>query len=233
MILQIPDTMPAEHYALGTLNLYFFMAFTVILWILGVIFIKKSRKNKIEGARRIQLAFGLFGIFYGLCRLFFILMFQDFTNPDLNYNLFASIAYSFGIVGFTSIIWALEKVKYRKNYFFMVGLLVTIITIGGTVIIVLRIAPEIRTTLLLVIFIGVPISALIIFILYMFLITKSAGIVRKKAAWSLLGLIIMFVGIVMDSQFVLAMDQIPLFIRMDVVPIICIVGYLIFAITQL
>jgi len=225
--------MPAEHYAPGTLNLYLFMAFTVILWIFGVIFLLRARKQDIEGAKRIQLAFGLFGIFYGLCRLFFILMFQDFTNPDQNYNLFASIAYSFGIVGFTAIIWSLEKVKYKKNYFFMIGLLVTIITIGGTVIIALRIAPEIRTTLLLVIFIGVPISALIIFILYIFLIKKSAGVVQKKAIYSLLGLIIMFVGIVMDSQFVLAMEEIPLFIRMDLVPIICIIGYLMFAITQL
>lgn len=233
MILQIPDTMPAEHYAPGTLNLYLFMAFTVILWIFGVIFLLKSRKNEIEGAKRIQLAFGLFGIFYGLCRLFFILMFQDFTNPDQNYNLIASIAYSCGIIGFTSIIWALEKLKYKKNYFFMVGLLVTIITIAGTVIIALRIASEIRTTLLLVIFIGVPISALIIFILYIFLISKSTGVVRKKAAYSLLGLIIMFIGIVMDSQFFLALEQVPLLIRMDVVPIICIVGYLIFSLTQL
>ena len=231
--------MPAEHYAPETLNLYFFIAFTVILWIFGVIFLLKSRKNEIKGAKRIQLAFGLFGIFYGLCRLFFILMFQDFMNPDLNYNFLASMAYSLGNVGFTAIVWALEKVKYKKNYFFLTILAVTIITIGGTIIIGfgiisgLGIAPQIRETLLLIIFIGVPISGLIIFILYIFLIIKSAGIVRKKAGLSLLGLVIMFIGIVMDSQLFLGLDQVPLWIRMDLVPIICIGGYLIFSITQL
>jgi hypothetical protein len=231
MLFGIPESMPAEHYAPGSLNLYFFIAFMIILWIFGVIFLLKSRKQDVEGAKRIQLAFGLFGIFYGLCRFFFILMFQDFTNPDQNYDLIASIAYSCGIIGFTSIIWALEKLKYEKNYFFMIGLAVTIITLGGTVVVI--IAPELRTTLLLVIFIGVPISALIIFILYIFLIRKSIGVVRKKAIYSLTGLIIMFVGIVMDSQFFLAIEEIPLWVRMDLVPIVCIVGYLIFTLTQL
>lgn len=236
MIVQIPETMPAEHYRPinihGILNLFLFIVFTAILFIFGIIFLMKSRKQEIESAKRIKLAFGLFGILYGTCRIFFILMFQDFTNPNQNYNLFANIAYSFGMAGFTSIIWALEKVKYKKNYFFLIAATITLITFAGVFLILTGIA-EIRLLVLIIIMIGTPIAGFFIFLLYIQLIRLSTGAVKKKAIYSLIGFFIMVVGISMDGQFFLAIDTVPLWFKMDVVPIICIVGYLMFAINQL
>ncbi len=236
MLLQIPETMPPEHYNFtifphGFLNGILFAAFAVILIIFGIIFFKRARKQEIEGARRIQWAFGVFGITYGITRILFILMFQPFTNPDQNYNLIASIAYCFGIVGFAAIIWALERIKYKKKIFFTIILITTLITIGGTIVVAFG-AADIRETMLTIIFIGTPLSAIILLILYLTLIIKSTGSVKKKSTYSLLGLVIMFVGIVLDSQFALAIGAIPIWVKMDIVPIITIVGYLIFAITQ-
>jgi len=242
MIFQIPDTMPDEHYRAinihGFINLCLFVAFAVILINFAFLFIAKAKKQEIKSAKRIKLSFAIFGFFYALTRIFFILMFQDFTNPDQNYDLFASLAYSCGMIGFLSIIWALERIKYKKKYFFLIGLATTVITIICSGIIIVFIISGVGTTdlrenMLTIIFIGTPISALIIFILYISLIRMSTGIVRKKAIYSLLGLMIMFVGIVMDSQFFLAFEFIPLWIKMDLVPIIIIGGYLLFAITQL
>ncbi|MHA1275406.1 MAG: hypothetical protein ACTSQP_10710 [Promethearchaeota archaeon] len=236
MIYQIPETMPSEHYNPstfhGAMNFYIFIIYAAVLIIFGIIFLNKVKSQEIEGAKRIKLSFGLFGIFYGICRIFFILMFQDFTNPDQNYNLIANIAYSFGMVGFTALIWALEKVKYQKNYFFMISLIITIITISGVFLNLLKIA-EIRESILIIIYLGTPLAGFFIFILYIQLIRLSSGLVRKKAIYSLLGFIIMVIGITMDSQFFLAIESIPLWFKMDVVPIICIIGYLLFALNQL
>jgi len=58
---------------------------------------------------------------------------------------------------------------------------------------------------------------------------KKDGIVRRKALYSLLGFIIMIAGITMDGQFFLAIEVVPLWLKMDIVPLICIGGFLIFA----
>ena len=237
MISQIPQTMPPEHYNFamfphGFINGVLFAVFAGLLFVFGIIFLKRSKRQEITSAKRIQIAFGIFGISYGITRVLFILMFQDFTNPDQNYSLIASIAYSFGMIGFAAIIWALERIKYEKKIFFSIILLTTIITIGGTIFIAFG-GADIRETVLTIIFIGTPISAMILLILYLTLIIKSTGIVRKKSTYSLLGLVIMFVGIVLDSQFILANQAIPIWVKMDLVPIITIIGYLIFALVQL
>ncbi len=235
-MLQIPETMPQEHYnpinVHGAINLYSFLAFAAILIALGILFALKAKKQELEAARRIKLAFGMFGIFYGVCRIFFALAFQEFTNPDANYNLFVNIAYSFGMIGFISLIWGLEKAKYETRYFFMIGLAITILTIAGVILNLLNIL-VIREFVLIVIYIGTPIAGFFIVILYIQLIRMSTGTIRKKSIYSLVGFLVMVVGITMDSQFFLAIEAVPLWFKMDVVPIVCIVGYLIFAINQL
>ncbi|NVM05256.1 MAG: hypothetical protein HWN67_23255 [Candidatus Helarchaeota archaeon] len=237
MFLQgIPETMPDEHYRPinihGILNLSFFIAFAAILIILGVSFLLRVKKQEDEAAKRIKIAFGLFGVLYGICRIFFILMFQDFTNPAQNYDLFANIAYSFGMLGLTSIIWAIEKVKYETRYFFLTGLAITIITTAGIVLNLLGMA-VIRELILIIIMSGTPVAGFFIIILYIQVIRLSSGEVRKKALYSLIGFLIMVVGITMDGQFFLAIETIPIWFKMDVVPLFCIVGYLMFAINQL
>ncbi len=235
-MLQIPETMPEEHYnpinIHGTINLYLFIAFAAILIALGILFVYKAKKQELEASKRIKLAFGLFGIFFGVCRVFFILMFQAFTNPDVNYNLLANIAYSFGMIGFTCLIWALEKAKYETRYFFLIGLAITILTMVGILLNILNVL-VIREFILIVIMLGTPIAGFFIVILYIQLIRMSTGTIRKRSIYSLAGFLIMVVGITMDGQFFLAIDTVPLWLKMDLVPIICIVGFLVFALNQL
>lgn len=235
MIFQIPDTMPPQHYRAidihGVLNLGLFLLFAAILIIFGVLFLFNARKQELESVKKLKMGFGLFGIFYGVCRIFFIIAFQDFTNPDLNYDIYTSLAYSTGMVGFTTIIYGFEQVKYEKRYFTIIAAIITILTIVGTVVTILRMA-TIREMLLAIIWLGTPISGLMLFFLYLNLIKLSTGIVKKKAIFSLLGFFIMVVGISLDSQVFLAIEWIPIWVKMDIVPILCIVGYLIFSINQ-
>jgi len=175
---------------------------------------------------------------YGVCRVFFILMFH--IDPNNNYNLFASIAYSFGNLGFTAVIWALEKAKYKTKFFFLIALIISIITIIGTIAELLSLA-NVRETLLLIITLGMPVAGFFIIILYISLIRLSAGVVRKKAIYGLIGFLIFIIGIFMDGQTFLQIHTflpsdaaaIFNFFTMNIVPLICIGGLLIFAIPQL
>lgn len=230
MLLQIPETMPEEHYAIGSLNLTLFIVWIVILYVFGIIFLIKSGKQEMESQKHIKRAFGLFGIFYGTCRVFFILMFH--VDPDTYYNLLANVAYTFGMIGFTAIIWALEKIKYEKHYFFIISMIITLVTLAGVILLLLGLG-DFRIYILVLIMFGTPIAGIFIIILYISLIKNTVGSVRKKAIYSLIGFLIMVVAITMDGQFILAIEWIPLWIKMDLVPILCIAGYLIFALNQL
>ncbi|MHA1294903.1 MAG: hypothetical protein ACTSQJ_19890 [Promethearchaeota archaeon] len=236
MLIQIPETMPKEHYAIGSLNLLFFIIWSIILFIFGIIFIFNAKKQDLEITRNLKYSLAWFCFFYGATRVFFILMFH--IEPDTFYNMFAALAYSSGMIGFTALIRALEKVKYKKNYFYLIALISTIITIGLTLIVIIftftgQGTTTIRTNILYVIYVGTGIAAILAIILYITLIKLSTGIVRKKALISFIGLAIMTIGIILDSQPLLAIESIPNWFKMDAVPLISILGFLIFAINQL
>ncbi|MHA1146668.1 MAG: hypothetical protein ACTSR8_00300 [Promethearchaeota archaeon] len=240
MIIQIPDTMPPEHYRPinihGIINLYAYIAYAALLFSFGIYFFLQAKKQDLESVKRIKISLGMFGVCYGTTRVLFILMFN--INPDVFYNMFAALAYSMGMIGFTDMIWALEKVKYKKNYFFIVASLTTLIVIIAAITIISLtlsgvVATELRIITLYIIYIGSGIAMIMIIFLYISLIRLSTGIVRKKAFYSFLGLVIMTIGILLDSQFFLAVESIPIWIKMDLLPIITIIGYLIFAITQI
>ncbi|MHA1378113.1 MAG: hypothetical protein ACTSRG_07000 [Candidatus Helarchaeota archaeon] len=232
IIRGIPGSMPLEHYnpinIHGILNLVLFIIFAAILLIFGISFLIMAKKLDEESQRRIKLAYGLFGVFYGTCRVLFIIIFQDFSNPPQNYDLIANIAYSFGMVGFTSIIWALEKAKYETKYLFLINFAITIMTVSGVLLNLLGIA-IIREIVLIIITLGTPIAGFFIIFLYIQLIRLSSGELRKKAIYTLLGFLIMASGITLDGQFFLAIEVIPIWFKMDAVPILCIGGYFLFS----
>jgi len=240
MLLQIPETMPDEHYRPinihGVINLYAYIIYAVLLIGFGIYFFIQAKKQELESVKRLKIGLGIFGVCYGASRILFILMFN--INPDLFYNMFAALAYSVGMVGFTAMIWALEKVKYKKRYFFLIALATTIIVIiSAAIVINLTLtgitATELRVSMLYVIYIGSGVAMILIIFLYISLIKLSTGIVRKKAIYSFLGLVIMTIGILLDSQLFLAVEFIPIWVKMDLVPIVTIIGYLLFAINQL
>ncbi|MFO8017087.1 MAG: hypothetical protein R6U96_00485 [Promethearchaeia archaeon] len=240
MLGQIPDTMPNEHYRPinihGIINLYAYIFFAVLLIGFGIYFFLQTKKQELKSVKRLKVGLGLFGITYGITRILFVLMFN--INPDVYYDMFASLAYAVGMVGFTAMIWALEQVKYKKRYFFLVSISTTIIVIiSAAMVIILTLsgitATELRINILYVIYIGSGIAMILIIFLYIGLIRLSTGLIKKKAIYSFLGLIIMTLGILLDSQFFLGLEFIPLWIKMDLVPIITIIGYLIFAINQI
>ncbi|MHA1334831.1 MAG: hypothetical protein ACTSPW_03665 [Promethearchaeota archaeon] len=80
------------------------------------------------------------------------------------------------------------------------------------------------------IFMLLPFAIVAIFMLYIYLIIKTTGIVRKRTIWLVIGLVILVIGYIMDTElFVGNFRWIPL----EISPALMILGTLIFIITQL
>ncbi len=83
---------------------------------------------------------------------------------------------------------------------------------------------------LMLIYILLPFAIVAIFMLYIYLIIKTTGIVRKRTIWLVIGLVILVIGYIMDTElFVGNFRWIPL----EISPALMILGTLIFIITQL
>lgn len=228
MLFQNPPSVPQEHQVPGSLNFLLFLIYIILLFAFGVMFFLKSRKVDAGLNKKIILSYCFFGIFYGMCRIFFI-----FASNIVGANAyFTNIAYAFGAVGFTAIIMALEKVKYKKRYFSIIAWVLTAITIAGAVLTLLGLE-DIRETIRFLIYTGVPVSGILIFILYISLIKSGTGFIRKQAIYSFVGLLIMIIGIVLDTQTALEQDWLPLFVKMEIAPLLCIVGWTFFSISNL
>jgi hypothetical protein len=230
-MFQIPDKVPIEHYnpinIHGTLNLVLFILFAVILFITGITFLFNVRDQKIENLKRINLGLGMFSIMYGLTRVIFILMFQDFTNPEENYDFLASVAYSLGIFGFTFMIWSLERETFKTRLFSLISFLLSIITVICTIIVYYGIT-VVREIALIIIMVGSPFVAIMLLLIHVSLISKLMGTIKRKFIYSFSGMFIMFIGIVLDGQYALSFEPIPIWFKMDVVPILAIFGFLLF-----
>ncbi len=182
-----------------------FIAIAVLLYT-GYLFLNKSRSVEAEGQKWLFIGFGIFFILYATTRILFLCAEwardwgPDLYSPNVipfskpggpGYDLFWRIATLSGLVGWTFFIFVIEKYLIRKTKFIfsIIGL--------GTLIICLIFGPyEIG---LLATRTGPILMGLILILLYFYLIFTSDGDVRKKALMATLGLIVLFIGIGIDS----------------------------------
>jgi hypothetical protein len=72
------------------------------------------------------------------------------------------------------------------------------------------------------------VAGLVVLAFYMKLIAKTTGIVKKEFIFSLLGICIMFLGVIFDSSMITSLLSIPIFLP----PIITCIGMIIFSFSQ-
>lgn len=202
-----------EHY--HGVNLAIWLIFVVELVILFVISFLKAKKHESVLAKRLEQSFGLFALFYGISRVFFIFAIAIFPE---DYDFYCSLAYFAGNLGFTFLIFALEQILQMKKHIF------TIFGVISSVIAVLGIIGFNRTTVLTIIMVLLSIMTLLVAFLYIRIIQTSPGDLRKLAIIALMGLILFGAGIVIDGQFVLSNPLVPKFIKEFLSPILTIIG---------
>ena len=213
MILELPAVFA---------NIGYYEGNSLILWIIGIcllyvssiLFLLKAIKIELKDPKVGFIAYFLFCSIFGSARLVFTI---GNITPE-SYDFFTSIGYILSPLALVPILYVVETqiVTSTKKFF----LIVTII--GIIIALISLIFPESRYFALTMLSIMMPISTVSIIILYLYVIVKTSGKVRKKAVLILIGLLLIGLSHVLDSEYLVR--SLPL----EIAPIILIIGAFIF-----
>ena len=221
MIIKIPEVFQGIGY-FQELSLILWLISAGLLFLAFLLFLLKSNKLEMKSQKMIYLGYGLFGLFFGITRILFIIAFYI---PD-QYDFYTTFGYMTGIIGILCWLYMLETylVTNTKKIFMIIT------SIAFVIALIALIGQASRDLALIMIYVLLPFAIIAIFMLYLYLIIKTTGTVRTRAIWLLIGLIILAIGYMMDSElFVGNFPGVPL----EIAPSLMILGTLIFMITQL
>lgn len=167
---------------------------TTALIIGGSLFLRKSfnimKSEEVSFQKYFSLGIALFGYCYAATRIFFI--FSDFLtegNPD--YLLFWRLAAISTLIALVFLEIIIETYLVKTYYFF------SIVAITGAIlmaIVDLNIARIIS-------FVYIPILLINVIGMYIYVAYKSQGKTREKAIFTMLGILLLVIGIVVDGTF--------------------------------
>jgi hypothetical protein len=205
----------AEFYSIRTLLLIIFI---VVLLAGFIAFVIKSRQAENPATKRIKLGYGLFGLTYAMTRIFFL--FSDYesaiTYPATTqlHLVWVTAAYSVTFVSLLVIYATVERlILHRKPILTviatiafgicLVAMVLTVFGVGLNLAVNPPTGPHVIAQWSL--YITGPILMLGLALLYIVIIRNSTGSVRSKASLSLIGLILIFVGLFLDMDLLAAL----------------------------
>ncbi|MHA1250649.1 MAG: hypothetical protein ACTSRP_11715 [Candidatus Helarchaeota archaeon] len=176
----------------------------IILYIFAIGFWIKIRNAEIESQKWLFFCLGLFMICFGLTRLFF--MFSDMIKAGywestdlgwlvLDFSFWWKMAALFGIGSLIAVLFVLEKYSVKTKYIFTI-----IATIGLILAIILPVSTELTIDARFMTYITVPIAVLSILGIYLYLIIKTTGKIRLKSTMAFLGILILMIGFILDTE---------------------------------
>ena len=179
-----------EHYE--GINLVLWVIFTVELFLFGIFFTLIAQKAVMSSQKKVEIGFALFGYFYGLCRLFFILMIK--INNAEDYDFYCSIAYFWGILAVAVLVYPLETVALnRKPYLSIVGFVASIISLLGAI-------PGLREPMLVLTMISSTLVMMVFLLVYIFLIRNTSGVLRQNTIIGFVSILLLVFAIFTDGQ---------------------------------
>lgn len=209
------------------ISLPFWIGFLAICFIAALLFFVQGKRLEMKSQKMMNLGWGIFFIFFALLRIFFMLgIFMGEPTATLEeYDLYTNIAYVVGLFGIICLLYVLEKymTPQTKRIFLIITVAAFVICLVALVI------PGGRDIALDVIYVLMPVAIGFIAIIYIYLIIKTTGALRKKCIWIFISLLIIVIGHLMDTQFFIgAFPTIPLFIS----PLIMSAGVIVFLISN-
>ncbi|GAB4312788.1 MAG: hypothetical protein Kow0069_13640 [Promethearchaeota archaeon] len=218
MTFQIPEGTPAEY--LRGVDLPIWMAAITLHYVFAFVFASRSRKADLASQKWLYRAFAAFMATYGVTRVLFAVAVYD---PD-NYDAWVNLGYVFGIAAFVPIIVVVERflIPQTKFAFSALGVVLSVVSVLGLA------ASLEREFILQVTQVAAPVLFGVVFLLYVVLVKQSTGIIRKKSARTLVGMLFLGLGIVLDGEAVLTLGVVPLWIA----PVVYLLGVVLIGVYQ-
>ena len=193
MKLQIPDLYPSNY--MMTIDYYLWIAVVVIGLISVILFFIKV--NKVESDLQKPYLYGIsfFLLLLSLQRVAYII---SVKMVGADYNFWTNLGYVCSLAGMMCFFLGIEKSVIRKTKY-----LLTLTSFIGVIIGLLSLVNILdREISMKITYIISTLATVIIIVLFAWMISKSAGSIRRKSFITFIGVIVLFAGIMMDSELV-------------------------------
>lgn len=192
MKLQIPDLYPSNY--MMTIDYYLWIAVVAIGLISVILFFVKVHKVESDLQKPYLYGISLFLLLLALQRVAYIIA----VKLIVDYNFWTNLGYIFSLAGMTCFFLGIEKSVIRKTKY-----LLSLTTLIGVLIGILSLFDILpRDISRNITYIISTLATVIIIVLFAWMISKSAGSIRKKSFITFIGVVVLFAGIMMDSELV-------------------------------
>ena len=220
-MLTYPVGLP-DIYA-NPIDISFHLWVTVIaaLFLFGInFFIQATRIKDLPSQRTLLFGYGIFMIFIGIGRIF-VLIAYDPVTPHSMFDQLDVVQTIFSQLSVIPAIWALEKYILPQTKHIFTDLAVAVAAWGALPIILNNTNND---TIMIGKVIGVIPLFAVFAILFIFLIKRTSGSIRRQAIQIFLGLAITAIGMLFDNNKMIITGFPPLWVS----PTIYLAGVIIF-----
>lgn len=161
-----------------------FLVLIIGAFLIAILTLVKRGKTEVKASRAYLLGISLFATVFGFGRL--VLLYHDYAAPDVLDDLLYRVGAGLSLAGFTILTFTIETFIFTRTK--------KVISIIGVIcILLLAFAPkDIGTPA----FVGGNIIVTVLpFFIYIYIARISTGIVRKQAAFIILGMIMLFISL--------------------------------------
>lgn len=229
-MLALPaDTPPIYYHGIN----FWMHAMAIIVFLTFGLALLLKRKSDSEILRNIKRGYGLFLTFYAATRIFFILATWFHSEPwhPNSYDFFVVWGYFSTAVGFSIIIFVIEKYLITKTRF--------LFTVLGVVLVALYLLSILgvftQAVALELSWYSSPILIAVVLLLYMSLAIRSTGKLRRNAIIIIVGIFLLAAMAVLDGEGIITSapawfdgNELLLEIFYSIPPVIGIAGAAIF-----
>lgn len=205
----------------------FWIIVMIYLGIIGILLIIRSLKAEIKSLKETQRAYAIFLFMYAIGRIFFI--FSDYErlahSESPLYHQFVIIAYIFIIIGLLIVIYVLESHVITKTKHVITYIILILLGVNIIMIFFPHLVPVVR-------FVNYGLlyaEAILILLIYLYLIINTSGRLRTKSTLIALALICMIVGAILDADALITARISSPFYN----PILMAIGATLFGYTQM
>ncbi|MBD3354055.1 MAG: hypothetical protein GF364_21415 [Candidatus Lokiarchaeota archaeon] len=224
MLLENPDYLDLPENYLLTYDLYLWIACIIIGVISSILFFIRTKKSRIDIQKGLLLGLAIFCLLFSLMRVAYILsIHMPGDGSGEVYDFWTLMGYICGLSGFGGVLFGIEryvvkKTKYSLSIFTFAVVIFGIIALTGNIN---------RELVMSFVYAIVLVDAALMAIIYIGLIQKTTGVIRKRTAAALIGVVALVVSTALDSQVGLAILG-----NLYVPPLLAIMGILLITIVQ-
>jgi hypothetical protein len=204
-------------------HLIAWIAIIVMMYVFAVYGLIRAAHAELASQKWFYRAFCWFLIFYGITNITIVL--SIWSNAGNDYNFYQGIANFSGVVSLFPLILTFEKYLVSKTHFVFTIIGIVVVILVGLVYVLM---PNNPTVSLRIAQVGAPILLVIVVALFFVLISQSAGEVRKRAIYTLLGIAFAGFGAIFNG-----VDMIGLGVPLYVAPILFGLGILLIVWSQM